>query len=162
MKVRSPLLACAALLLAACGEPTPPAELRVAGGDATRGKAVIVQYGCGACHVIPGVPGAVAWVGPPLMEWSRRSYIAGRLPNAPAHLAAFLRNPDAASPGTAMPALGLSEAEARDAAAFLYTLGRAQQVPAGQPMAEGEAGTLPEPRIRPRRDALAEPRPRGQ
>jgi cytochrome c2 len=145
-------LAVALLALAACEEAEPPPHLRIAGAEAGRGAAVIREHGCGACHVIPGVEGAVSWVGPPLTEWARRGYVAGRLPNAPEHLVAWLRDPQAVSPGSAMPNLGLTEVEARDAAAFLYTLGaaRAQAVPAGQPLAPGEAGPRPEPRIRPR------------
>ncbi len=140
-----------ALLGTACREEAPP-HLRLAGGEAERGRAVIRAHGCGACHVIPGIEGAVAWVGPPLMEWARRGYVAGRLPNAPENLVAWLRNPEAISAGSAMPNLGLTEAEARDAAAYLYTLGasRAQPVPAGRILGPGDGGPRPEPRIRPR------------
>jgi cytochrome c2 len=144
------------LLLAGCGEAAPPAELRVAGGEPARGRAVIADHGCGSCHVIPGIPGAVAWVGPPLMQWARRGYVAGKRPNTPENLVAFLINPQSISPGSAMPALGLTQAEARDAAAYLYTIGDAPAVPAGMPLAEGEAGTRPEPRIRPRGTAPAQ------
>lgn len=139
----------ALLPLAACEEEAPP-HLSIAGAMPERGRAVIEARGCGACHVIPGVPGAVSWVGPPLIEWSRRGYLAGRLPNAPEYLVAWLIDPQAISPGSAMPNLGLTTAEARDAAAYLYTLGaaRAQPVPAGMPLGPGEAGPRPEPRIR--------------
>jgi cytochrome c2 len=128
--------------------------LRLPGAEAERGRAAIRAHGCGSCHVIPGVEGAVAWVGPPLMEWARRGYVAGRLPNTPQHLAAWLRDPQAISPGSAMPALGLSEQEARDAAAYLFTLGAARvpPVPAGMPLGPKEAGPRPAPRIRPRED----------
>jgi cytochrome c len=147
------LLAASLLLAAGCGEEdTPPAHLRLAGAEPERGRAVILEHGCGACHVIPGIRGAVAWVGPPLMEWSRRAYVGGRLPNAPENLVAWLRDPQAVSPGTAMPSLGLTESEARDAAAYLYTLGRAQPVPAGMVLGPGEGGPRPEPRLRPRGD----------
>ena len=37
-------------------------------------------------------------------------------------LTAWLRDPPALDPATAMPALGLSEPEAHDVAAYLYTL----------------------------------------
>lgn len=92
----------------------------------------------------------MSWVGPPLMEWARRGYVAGRLPNAPENLVAWLRDPQAISPGSAMPNLGLTAAEARDAAAYLYTLGagRVQPVPVGQPLGPGEGGPQPEPRLR--------------
>jgi cytochrome c2 len=142
------------LALTACDAPAPPAELRIPGASAERGRAVIHEHGCGACHVIPGVEGAVAWVGPPLIEWSRRGVLAGRHPNAPEVLVAWLRDPQALSPGSAMPSLGLDEAEARDAAAYLFTLGaaRAQPVPAGMIRGAPEGGPRPEPRIRPRLD----------
>jgi len=140
------------LIAAACREEAPPPHLRVVGGEPERGRAVILAHGCGACHVIPGVRGAVSWVGPPLMEWARRGYVAGRLPNAPESLVAWLRDPQAVVPGTAMPNLGLTEAEARDAVAYLYTLGaaRVQPVPAGMVLGPGEGGPREEPRIRPR------------
>lgn len=148
-----PLAATALLLLIAC-EEAPPAHLRVAAAEPERGRAVVRAHGCGACHVIPGVEGAVAWVGPPLMEWARRGYVAGRLPNAPEHLVAWLRDPQAISPGSAMPNLGLTEQEARDAAAYLFTLGasRTQPVPAGMILGPKEGGPRPAPRIRPRED----------
>lgn len=134
-----------------------PPHLRIAGADPARGRSVIEAHGCGACHVIPGIRGAVAWVGPPLTEWARRGYVAGRLPNGPEALVAFLGDPQAVSPGSAMPNLGLTRAEARDAAAYLLTLGaaRVQPVPAGMVLGPGEGGPRPVPRLLPRRD----PRP---
>lgn len=122
-------LAPLALLLplgaAACGEDKgePPPHLRVAGGDPARGRATIEVLGCGACHRIPGVRNARAMVGLPLDAFAQRGYVAGVLPNRPANLLAWLRNPPAVNPMTAMPDLGLAEAEARDIAAYLYTLG---------------------------------------
>ena len=95
---------------------------RVSGGDAHRGEAVIEQYGCGSCHTIPGVHGADGLVGPPLLWWSRRTYIAGELPNTPENLVRWVRSPQSVEPHTAMPALGLSDQQARDVAAYLYTL----------------------------------------
>jgi sulfur-oxidizing protein SoxX len=48
--------------------------------------------------------------------------IAGRFPNRPDTLTLWLRDAPALDPGVAMPASGLSEAGARDVAAYLYTL----------------------------------------
>src|SRR5207245_2594523 len=62
------------------------AIFQASGGDAARGRAALVQFGCGACHTIPGVRGATALVGPPLNSWGRRAYIAGELPNNPLNL----------------------------------------------------------------------------
>ncbi|WP_343897618.1 c-type cytochrome, partial [Craurococcus roseus] len=128
---------------------------RVAGGAPERGREALRTHACGSCHVIPGLRGAVAWVGPPLTEWARRGYVAGRLPNTPENLVPWLVNPQAVSPGSAMPNLGVTEAEARDMAAYLYTLGaaRAQAVPAGMPLAPGQAGPRDDARMRPREAA---------
>jgi cytochrome c len=92
------------------------------GGDAARGRDVIEQYGCGSCHTIPGVRGARGLVGPPLLWFSRRTYIAGELPNTPENLVRWVRAPQSVEATTAMPTLGLSERQARDVAAYLYTL----------------------------------------
>ncbi len=145
-------LVVAALLLAGACDADAPAPLRAAGGDAERGRAVIADAGCGACHVIPGVRGAQSWVGPPLTEWARRGYVGGRLPNTPENLVAWLVDPAAISPGSAMPSLGLTQAQARDAAAFLVTIGasRLPPVPAGMMLGPKEGGPRPDPRLRPR------------
>lgn len=92
------------------------------GGYAPRGHAAILNHNCGSCHTIPGVRGAFGMVGPPLLAFGRRTYIAGRLPNNPENLERWLRNPQQVEPGTAMPDLGLGKGEARDVAAYLYTL----------------------------------------
>jgi cytochrome c2 len=109
--------------LAGCqGGRTETDGVVVLGGDRERGAAVIQEAGCGTCHTIPGVAGASGTVGPPLTAWARRSYIAGNLPNAPDNLIRWVMDPHAVEPGTAMPDLGVSEQQARDVAAYLYTL----------------------------------------
>ena len=102
-------------------EETPP-EQRVRGGDAKRGKGQIVAYGCGSCHVIPGVSGANGMVGPPLTAWSQRRIIAGEVTNTPDNLVYWITVPQSIEPGVAMPNLGVSDGQARDIAAYLYTL----------------------------------------
>lgn len=92
------------------------------GGDPVRGEAIVARVGCGACHVIPGIVGAAGRVGPPLRGFAGRAYIGGVATNRPDQLARWLIDPRALSPGTAMPALGLRPDDARDIAAFLYTL----------------------------------------
>jgi len=111
------------LLVAGCrgGRETPPAQI-VPDGSPGAGARVIASYRCGACHTIPGIKGADGLVGPPLTLFARRTYVGGELPNTPANLVRWIRDPPAVEPGTAMPALGLSEQQARDAAAYLYTL----------------------------------------
>lgn len=94
----------------------------VVDGDAARGKKAIETYGCGSCHTIPGVGDADGKVGPPLVFWSKRTYIAGEVPNTPDFLIRWIEVPQAIEPGTAMPNLGVPEGSARDIAAYLYTL----------------------------------------
>ncbi len=112
------------LLLPACSTILFPAYSRVAGGDPERGVETLQAYGCGACHVIPGVPGAVSYVGPPLDGWADRHYIAGSLSNTPENLMRWLREPQTVEPGTAMPNMDVTEQAARDMSAYLYTLRR--------------------------------------
>jgi cytochrome c1 len=92
------------------------------GGQVKHGRLVILQKNCGSCHTIPGITGAQGVVGPPLYFFSRRTFIAGELPNTPENLALWVRSPQSVNPKTAMPDLGLSEQEAKDVAAYLYTL----------------------------------------
>lgn len=112
------------LLGAAAGCARSSAETGAARGigDVERGAALIRGAGCGSCHTIPGIRAADGVVGPPLFFFSRRTYIAGQLPNTPENLVRWIRDPQAIEPGTAMPSVGLDEQQARDVAAYLYTL----------------------------------------
>lgn len=92
------------------------------GAQPERGPELIGHYGCGACHMIPGVADANGNVGPPLIHFAQRGFIAGTLPNEPANLMLWLRKPQQVLPGNAMPNTGLTERDARDVAAYLYTL----------------------------------------
>ncbi len=91
-------------------------------GDADRGKLALSQYACITCHVIPGVPGTYAPVGPPLGRMAMRAFIAGVLPNTPDNMVRWLREPQRIVPHTAMPALGVTEQDARDITAYLEAL----------------------------------------
>jgi cytochrome c len=92
------------------------------GGHPDLGRETIERYGCGSCHTIPGVRRADANVGPSLQKVATRTYIAGVLTNTPEHLMQWVQDPPGVDPKTAMPRLGVTEAEARDIAAYLYTL----------------------------------------
>lgn len=110
-------------LLASCvGGKEPRAYRVITGGVPSRGEQVIATKQCGSCHTIPGISGARGLVGPPLIYFSRRTYIAGELPNQPENLVRWVMSPQSVEPHTAMPNLGLSEQQARDVAAYLYTL----------------------------------------
>ncbi len=118
------LIVASAVGLVACGLFNEIGEplVEVPGGDPVLGKQAIIEYGCYSCHSIPGVEAADAHVGPPLDAWADRRYIAGLLPNEPDNLVAWIVNPQRFEPNTAMPTLGVSEQEAADIAAYLYTL----------------------------------------
>ena len=92
------------------------------GGDPRLGKAAFGRRGCGACHAIRGVEGADGQAGPALDKIALRSFLAGSQPNDPQHMIAWIQHPQAIEPGVGMPDVGLTDAEARDVAAYLYTL----------------------------------------
>lgn len=110
------------LLSGYAGAKTVRSYQAVAGGNAIRGEQVIAQYKCGSCHTIPGIRNAKGVFGPPLTDWADRGTIAGDFPNNPKTLVSWLKSPTSMKPATAMPDLGLSEQQARDAAQYLETL----------------------------------------
>jgi cytochrome c1 len=95
---------------------------KIEGSDVRRAPALIAASGCGSCHTIPGISQADGIVGPPLNRFGLRTYVAGMLVNNPTNLVTWLRFPQEVVPGNAMPDMGLSESQARDIAAYLYTL----------------------------------------
>jgi mono/diheme cytochrome c family protein len=90
-------------------------------GVADRAPALLTRYGCGGCHTISGAPGADGKVGPDLSGLRERVYVGGVLRNTPDSLVQWIVDPQRFSPRSAMPATGITEAEARDVAAYLYT-----------------------------------------
>jgi len=113
-------LAILSVSLGACDVGEAP--MAVAGGDPAQGRAAVSRYGCGSCHVIPGIQGANGLVGPPLAGIASRVYIAGVLANTPENLMRWIQDPPSVDPLTAMPNTGVTEADARHLASFLYTL----------------------------------------
>ena len=106
-------------LLAGCDDGGKAARID---GDPARGRLALTQYACRACHEIPGVTGSDVHVGPSLKGLAAKPFIARDLPNTPANLARWIRDPQAVDPATAMPALGVSDTDARDIVAYLMTL----------------------------------------
>jgi cytochrome c2 len=118
------LLGVAALLmvLAGCDEAAGVGDRFSGVGDPEQGARDIAAAGCGSCHRIPGIDRADGLVGPPLDAMGRRIFIAGLLRNTPDNMITWLRDPQQIVPGNAMPDMGLNEEQARDIAAYLYTL----------------------------------------
>ena len=93
----------------------------MAGGDLRRAPGIIRRYGCAGCHTIPGIPGGDGQVGGPLADMKHRVYVGGVAINTPDNLVRWIVSPQAFSPRSAMPATGISDAEARDVATYLYS-----------------------------------------
>lgn len=102
--------------------PLPLESTIVPTGNPRRGRDLMRTYGCISCHAVPDLSAVPSFVGPPLERWPERNYIAGQYANTPANLIAWLENPQALKPGTAMPYMGVTPQDAADLAAFLYHL----------------------------------------
>ena len=112
------------LLLTLGCEPPPQPGTGVAQASASRGRLAIERVGFASWHTIGGIAWPRGKAGPALAGLDRRGLIAGRLPNRPDILAAFVRDAPGLVPGTTMPAMPLTEREAADVAAYLYAIGR--------------------------------------
>jgi cytochrome c len=107
------------LALAGCRDQPPDASTP---GDPDRGRRVLAAHECGVCHEIPGVTGAHGRVGPSLHSFTRHPYVAGKFPNTSEVLVSWIKDAPAMAPLTAMPDLAVDDRDARDMAAYLYTL----------------------------------------
>lgn len=90
------------------------------GGDPDAAPPIMRRYGCAGCHTIPGVAGADGQVGDDLTGLRKRVYIAGVANNTGDNLVQWIVSPQSFSLHTAMPATGISKADARNVAAYLY------------------------------------------
>lgn len=106
--------------MAAGCKPPPEKRHDLDPAAVVRGRAIVAAAGCAACHAFPDIEWPQGRAGPDLTAFDGRGPIAGALPNTPANLAAFVRNAPAAKPGSTMPAMPITPAEARDVAAYLH------------------------------------------
>lgn len=113
------VLACVSLT--ACDGP-PDRTPTLGDANAAKGRQLVADKGCVACHTFPDVKWPRGGLGPSLWDFGRQGLIAGRLPNQPGVLMQFVRNAPALVPGTAMPAISMTDEEARDVTAYLFTL----------------------------------------
>lgn len=122
MKSSGRILTIACLMAAiGCRDDGTKWSRRMIEGDPERGKAALTSYGCIACHMVPGVRNASALTAPPLIGISQRSYLGGMLENRPENLIRWIQHPREVNPHTAMPEQGVTNADARDMAAYLYS-----------------------------------------
>ena len=120
MRLNLPLAITACVFLSACEAPSaaPPRPP----GDKEQGRLLLRQYGCGACHTIPGVAAARGNVGPPLAGIAARAYLAGILPNTPENMARWIASPQSVDALTVMPDMQVPPQHVRDMVVYLYTL----------------------------------------
>ncbi|MGZ5199389.1 MAG: c-type cytochrome [Telluria sp.] len=109
------------LTLALGGCHQSPSIEPLTGGNPRVGEKLIESFGCAACHQIKGVPQGQSQVGPSLKDILKSSYVGGMLPNSADNLMKWIQHPQAVNPKTAMPELGVTETQARDIAAYLYS-----------------------------------------
>lgn len=92
-------------------------------GDPNSGRALFTARGCVACHTVLRLSNATGAIGPNLTNMVLRPTIAGdQIQNTPENMARWIVNPPGLKADTKMPVLGVSDQEARDLAAFLYSL----------------------------------------
>jgi cytochrome c oxidase subunit 2 len=86
------------------------------------GQRIFETTACVSCHTVTGTV-ARGRFGPDLTHLMSRDTIAsGAVPNTPANLRQWIRNPDAMKPGCKMPAMDLGDQEIRAVSAYLETL----------------------------------------
>jgi cytochrome c oxidase subunit 2 len=99
-------------------QKAPPAE---PGELAAAGKTVFASSACVGCHTIQGVSAGV--LGPDLTHFGSRTMLAaGMWPNTPENVAEWVKDPQRLKPGVKMPALGLTDEQAKALAAYLTSL----------------------------------------
>ena len=104
-----------------CWVAAQKTELAEPAGLAAEGKAIFAGRACVGCHTIRGVSSGA--LGPDLTTFgSRHTLAAGLLPISVDNVAAWLKNPPALKPDAKMPALGLTDAQARAVATYLLSL----------------------------------------
>ncbi|WP_230533876.1 c-type cytochrome [Microvirga roseola] len=121
LKFAVPALA-AMLVLPACQEEEEARSLEppaLVGADTERGKLALRLHGCTTCHVAPGVVGGNQRIGPTLVGFTSRRYVAGSLPNTPENAIHWIVSPQAITPDSAMPDMGVDYETARDIVAYL-------------------------------------------
>jgi cytochrome c len=92
------------------------------GGDVSRGRAAISKYGCAGCHSFTCFDNAGSSVGTTLDRIASSTLLGRQLPNTPENIMKWLQDPQQIDPKSPMPDMGVTDGDARDIAAFLYTL----------------------------------------
>lgn len=100
----------------------PAAPGSVVPASSLKGRKIFERTACVSCHTVRGTS-ASGTFGPDLTHLMSRDTIAsGAVPNTPANLRQWVRDPNTFKPGSKMPAMGLSDEELDAVAAYLETL----------------------------------------
>ncbi|GEM_PF-4455269 len=109
------------LTILGLNRPTIPTPTEVNWTEFQKGRLLLDQYGCGGCHIVPGLSKARGRVGPSLKNIHEQMFIAGVVANNSSNLAQWIQNPQSLAPGTAMPNLEVTEEHSRLMANYLMT-----------------------------------------
>jgi len=86
------------------------------------GNAAFQSLSCVSCHTVKGTP-AVGKFGPDLTHlMSRQTLAAGAITNTPENLRQWVKDPQAAKPGSLMPSLQLTDQELGQVVSYLESL----------------------------------------
>ena len=115
----------AAVMLAALQGPGGTAAAGGKGVEAANipagpGRELFTARTCHTCHAVAGL--STGTVGPELTHVGSHAQIAGTVPMSKENLVKWIMDPPALKPGTAMPKLGVSEADAAALADWLLLL----------------------------------------
>ncbi len=118
-----------AAYLTRSGDPLTPPSAPSVDGDAARGKEIVAKKGCFLCHEFTGADRSVTPMEAPAIDAETLARGITQAPDLrlarervrPDVLARWIRDPAAVREGALMPTLGLSDQEARDAAAYILT-----------------------------------------
>lgn len=118
-----------ALAVVACNRaetpatPPPAPSTQAITGDPERGRQLVPQYACNACHTVPGIQGPQGTLAPSLAGLASRPTISnGTAQNTPANLRQFIQNPASLNPQSAMSPMTMPDVDLQDITAFLLTL----------------------------------------
>jgi len=106
----------------------PPRETTI-GGDALRGKEIVARKGCFVCHELTGAARAAVAMEMPAVTPDALARAMSQAPDLrlarerfrPDMITQWIQDPQSIRPGTDMPKLGLTQQEARDAAAYILS-----------------------------------------
>lgn len=86
------------------------------------GPVALQQYNCTSCHMIDGISSASYYVGPPLNNIVKRSFIAGILPMNRENLIRWIMDPAKHKANTLMPDLSVDRQHAEAMTEYLFDI----------------------------------------